>query len=85
MARPSAPTWIRIEDDGAGMTPDVREKVFEPFFSRRPSGTGLGLFVSLNLARQWGGDIRVTSEPDRGSTFEVGFPPAEGACSTTDS
>ena len=75
--------WIRIEDDGAGMTPDVREKVFEPFFSHRPSGTGLGLFVSLNLVRQWGGDIRVTSEPSRGSTFEVSFPYAEGACLST--
>jgi len=77
-------TWIRIEDDGVGMTPEVREKVFEPFFSRRPDGTGLGLFVSLNLVRQWGGDIRVTSEPDRGSTFEIAFPPAEGTCPTTD-
>ncbi len=74
---------IRIEDDGVGMPPDVREKVFEPFFSRRPSGTGLGLFVSLNLARQWGGDIRVMSEPDRGSTFEVAFPVAEGTCQAT--
>jgi PAS domain S-box-containing protein len=73
-------TWIRIEDDGVGMAPDVREKVFEPFFSQHPSGTGLGLFVSLNLVRQWGGDIRVTSAPERGSTFEVSFPPAEGTC-----
>jgi PAS domain S-box-containing protein len=76
-------TWIRIEDDGAGMTAEVREKVFEPFFSQHPSGTGLGLFVSLNLVRQWGGDIRVTSEPEHGSTFEVAFPQAEGTCPTT--
>ncbi|MBI2833025.1 MAG: PAS domain-containing protein [Acidobacteria bacterium] len=77
----SGPT-IWIEDDGIGMPPEVREKVFEPFFSRQPSGTGLGLFVSLNLARQWGGDIRVTSEPERGSTFEVAFPPIEEPCLT---
>ncbi len=76
--RTDAATWIRIEDDGIGMPPEVREKVFEPFFSRRPSGTGLGLFVSLNLARQWGGDIQVISEAGRGSTFEIAFPPAEG-------
>ncbi len=75
--------WIRIEDDGVGMTSEVREQVFEPFFSRHPSGTGLGLFVSLNLVRQWGGDIRVTSEPEHGSTFEVAFPQAEGTCPTT--
>jgi PAS domain S-box-containing protein len=71
---------IRIEDEGVGMPPEVREKVFEPFFSRRPEGTGLGLFVSLNLARQWGGDISVTSASGRGSVFEVAFPSAEGSC-----
>jgi PAS domain S-box-containing protein len=71
---------VRIEDDGVGMTPEVREQVFEPFFSAQPAGTGLGLFVSLNLARQWGGDIRVVrSTPGRGSTFEVAFPPAGAA------
>ncbi len=74
---------IRVEDDGIGMPPEVREKVFEPFFTRQPSGTGLGLFVSLNLVRHWGGDIRVTSVPGRGSAFEVVFPPAEGSCLST--
>jgi PAS domain S-box-containing protein len=70
---------LRVEDDGVGMTPEVCEQVFEPFFSCRPSGTGLGLFVSLNLARQWGGDIHAASEPGRGAAFEVAFPPADGA------
>lgn len=72
--------WIVVADDGVGMTAEVREQVFEPFFSHRPSGTGLGLFVSLNLARQWGGDIVVTSEPGHGSTFAIAFPLAEGTC-----
>jgi PAS domain S-box-containing protein len=81
--RSDAAHWIRIEDDGVGMSPDVRAKVFEPFFSGRPSGTGLGLFVSLNLVRQWGGDIRVSSEPGRGSAFEVSFPLAEEPCLST--
>jgi signal transduction histidine kinase len=82
----SGPTArVRIEDDGIGMTPEVREQVFEPFYTQQPSGTGLGLFVSLNLVRQWGGDILVTSAPGHGSTFEVVFPPAEGACRTIES
>jgi len=81
--RSNSDTCIRIEDDGVGMPPEVREKVFEPFFSRQPSGTGLGLFVSLNLVRQWGGDIRVASGPEQGSVFEVTFPPAEDACRST--
>lgn len=69
---------VRIEDDGVGMTSEVSAQVFEPFFSAQPMGTGLGLFVSLNLARQWGGDITVSSTPDVGSIFEVTFPPVEG-------
>jgi PAS domain S-box-containing protein len=73
---------VSVEDDGIGMAPEVREKVFEPFFTRRPSGTGLGLFVSLNLARQWGGDIHVSSVPERGSTFEILFPAGEEPCLT---
>jgi PAS domain S-box-containing protein len=81
--RSGSPACIRVEDDGIGMAPEVREKVFEPFFTRQPSGTGLGLFVSLNLVRQWGGDILVTSMPGAGSAFEVVFPPAEGSCLTT--
>jgi PAS domain S-box-containing protein len=81
--RSGSPVCIRVEDDGIGMPPEVREKVFEPFFTRQPSGTGLGLFVSLNLVRQWGGDIQVTSMPGHGSAFEVVFPPAEGSCLTT--
>lgn len=81
--RSGSPPCIRVEDDGIGMPPEVREKVFEPFFTRQPSGTGLGLFVSLNLVRQWGGDIQVTSMPGQGSAFEVVFPPAEGSCLTT--
>lgn len=81
--RSGAQHWISIADDGAGMTPDVREKVFEPFFSGRASGTGLGLFVSLNLARQWGGDIHVSSDAGRGSTFEISLPHAEAACLST--
>ena len=65
---------VRIQDDGPGIAPEVLDKVFEPFFSQHPSGTGLGLFVSLNLARQWNGDIVVQSEPGKGATFEVVFP-----------
>jgi PAS domain S-box-containing protein len=70
---------IRVTDTGCGIAVDDQKRVFEPFFGLRKGGTGLGLFLSLNFARRWGGDIRVTSAPGEGSTFEVVFPSPFGA------
>ena len=56
------------------MPPEHRKRIFEPFFSMRQGGTGLGLFLSLNFVRRWGGDIRFESAPGTGSTFEVELP-----------
>ncbi|MCZ7583150.1 MAG: ATP-binding protein [Deltaproteobacteria bacterium] len=71
---------VRVADQGRGIPREDQAQLFEPFFSRRAGGTGLGLFVSLNLARGWGGDITVESRPGEGSTFTVGFPvPHNGA------
>jgi PAS domain S-box-containing protein len=65
---------VRVIDSGCGVSEANLKRIFEPFFSGRPGGTGLGLFLSLNFVRRWGGDIRVESEPGRGSTFEVSLP-----------
>jgi PAS domain S-box-containing protein len=65
---------VRVIDNGCGISPENRERIFEPFFSTRQGGTGLGLFLSLNFVRRSGGDLRVTSEPGRGSTFEIVLP-----------
>lgn len=65
---------ISISDQGIGITAEVRQKIFEPFFSLRDGGTGLGLFLSLTAVRRWGGDIAVESIPGKGSTFEVMLP-----------
>jgi PAS domain S-box-containing protein len=65
---------IRISDEGCGIPPEYRKKIFEPFFSLRSGGTGLGLFLSLNAVRSWGGDIHVESTPGKGSVFEVVLP-----------
>jgi PAS domain S-box-containing protein len=67
---------IRIADRGCGIAADQQARIFEPFFSLRGGGTGLGLFVSLNSVRRWGGDILVRSTPGEGATFEVLLPPA---------
>jgi PAS domain S-box-containing protein len=65
---------IRVADEGCGIPPEYHQKIFEPFFSLREGGTGLGLFLSLNAVRSWGGDILVESIPGKGSTFEVVLP-----------
>jgi signal transduction histidine kinase len=67
---------MRVEDDGPGIDPDVRARLFEPFFTTKPvgQGTGLGLYVSYEIVRAHGGEIRVDSEPGRGSRFEVRLP-----------
>lgn len=65
---------VRVIDSGCGIAADDQKRIFEPFFSARQGGTGLGLFLSLNFVRRWGGDIRVESVVGRGSTFEVVLP-----------
>jgi signal transduction histidine kinase len=65
---------VRVIDSGCGIAEDDQKRIFEPFFSARQGGTGLGLFLSLNFVRRWGGDIRVESMVGRGSTFEVVLP-----------
>jgi PAS domain S-box-containing protein len=68
--------FISVQDDGRGMTPDVQRRVFEPFFSTKSAGRGLGLAVVLGVARGHGGGVRFTSEPGRGTHIEVLLPAA---------
>lgn len=70
------PVRIRISDEGCGIELERQARIFEPFVSFRDGGTGLGLFLSMNFVRRWGGDICVDSAPGRGSTFEITLPAA---------
>lgn len=65
---------VRVTDEGCGIALEYQKKIFEPFFSLRQGGTGLGLFLSLNAVRNWGGSITVESTPGKGSSFEVVIP-----------
>jgi signal transduction histidine kinase len=81
-ANPASGIRIRVSDNGCGISAENRRHIFEPFFSLRQGGTGLGLFLSLNAVRRWGGDITVESTRGEGSTFEVVLPAlAEAAAS----
>jgi two-component system NtrC family sensor kinase len=68
---------LTVADDGCGMTPQVIENLFEPFFTQRRNGqgTGLGLSISHRIATDHGGTIAAESDgPGRGSTFRVRLP-----------
>jgi signal transduction histidine kinase len=65
---------VRIRDDGPGMPPEVRERAFEPLFSTRTEGTGLGLPISLRIAVAHGGEIRIENTPGSGTTVVVRLP-----------
>ena len=65
---------VTIDDRGPGITADVQEKLFTPFFTSKPGGTGLGLAVSYGIVKDHGGDIRVESIPEQGAAFIVVLP-----------
>ena len=63
-----------MADSGCGIADLEIEKIFDPFFSRKFTGRGMGLAVVLGIVRAYGGAITVASEPGRGSLFRVFFP-----------
>jgi signal transduction histidine kinase len=65
---------VRVTDDGDGVTEELRERIFTPFFSTRPKGTGLGLTVVRRCADAHGGDVILRKTSDRGASFELHLP-----------
>lgn len=62
---------IEIVDHGKGMSPQVLRQALEPFFSTKPTGMGLGLFLAKTMAEQYGGDVRIDSTAEKGTTATV--------------
>jgi len=76
-ALPLAPghfATFEVADEGAGMTPETMTRVFEPFFSTKFTGRGLGLAEVIGVVRNHGGGLCVRSEPGQGSSFKVFLP-----------
>ncbi|MFZ6006541.1 MAG: sensor histidine kinase, partial [Nitrospirota bacterium] len=67
---------ISIADNGKGIPPDIQSRIFEPFFTTKDvgKGMGMGLTVAYDIISQYGGNIEVKSEMERGSTFVITLP-----------
>jgi len=65
---------IEVTDTGPGIPPEMKEKIFEPFYSTKKGGTGLGLATVERLISKHNGRIEVESEPRRGTTMRIHLP-----------
>jgi signal transduction histidine kinase len=63
--------FMQIGDTGGGIPPEVREKIFQPFFSSKPKGSGLGLAISQKIVQAHQGEIIIDSEPNKGTRVTV--------------
>jgi signal transduction histidine kinase len=72
----SAGEWVRlsVQDTGAGVSEEVRERMFDPFFSTKERGCGLGLAVVQQIVAGYGGRVEVHSRPGAGARFDVWLP-----------
>lgn len=70
---------LEVKDDGPGIPRAELDRIFTPFFTTKPQGTGLGLPISRNIVLAHGGDLRAESGPGKGCRFTVELPPAGAA------
>jgi signal transduction histidine kinase len=68
---------ISVTDSGCGIVREHMESIFTPFFTTRPMGTGLGLPISLQIVRGYGGTITAKNNPRAGASFRVSVPAVE--------
>jgi len=73
---------VDIEDTGPGIPADIKEQIFNPFFTTKKSGVGLGLAIVTKIVDAHGGTVRVTSEPGHGARFQVSLPQAKDSSAT---
>ena len=70
--------WVRVADNGLGIEDDVRDQIFDPFYTSREEGTGLGLALCRKIIDNHGGSIEVETAAGEGTEFVLVFPKASG-------
>jgi signal transduction histidine kinase len=63
--------FMQIRDTGTGIPQEVRDKIFQPFFSSKPKGSGLGLAISQKIIEAHQGEIAIESEPQKGTRVTI--------------
>ena len=74
---------LEVSDDGSGIPPEVEKRLFDPFFSTKETGTGLGLPIAARMVEKLGGMLQYQTRPGHGTTFGVTLPRAEPAIAST--
>jgi len=82
--RPDGWVEARVEDNGAGMTREVRDRAFDPFYTTKDQGAGLGLSLAYTIVKAHGGQVEIRSEPGQGTTVSLLFPPRQGPAAVPD-
>ena len=75
-SRGRAMAVVRIRDNGPGITDDIRERIFDPFFSTKQGGAGLGLWIAQRIMTEHGGRVECAKSASQGAVFAVWIPNA---------
>jgi len=67
---------VAVRDTGRGLAPEIAARIFEPFYTTKPDGLGLGLSISRSIVEAHGGNLQATADIDRGTTFRFTLPAA---------
>jgi signal transduction histidine kinase len=68
--------WISIKDNSPGIPEEIKDKIFQPFYTTKPtgSGTGLGILLSYDIIKAHGGELKVETKEGEGSDFTIQLP-----------
>ena len=75
---------IQIHDSGPGIPDEIREKIFDPYFTTKATGSGLGLAISHSIIKKHGGSLTVSSSADQGTTFTITLPAVKAPLAPAD-